>query len=103
MRAPGMRRAAPGGAALEKPEPARVVAPRATRGLERGPFLSPSLRLLALEVRDEGVVFGSDAAAAHPRRDGEFNFHARELESVDDAAGIVMRWHDEDRAAGALQ
>lgn len=101
MRAPETRKAAhPNcGVALEKPEPARIVAPCATRRQERQrrtPFPSPSLRdreaLRVLSLGNGPVALLSDAR----RRRAEAML--RDEEPVDEAAEI-RAWNDRPRGA----
>jgi hypothetical protein len=45
-----------------------------------------------MDVGDEGLVFGPDNSLFVIRREGEATFRARELEDLDGATDVAMRW-----------
>lgn len=81
----------------------RKAARKAGKKLLRA--LAPAARVAyyALEVGDEALIFLPSGDMAHLLREDEVRFRVVELEDTSDAADVWMRWHDEERAAEAVQ
>jgi hypothetical protein len=56
----------------------------------------------AMDVGDEALVFAPDGSLFILFREAEATFRARELEGVDAATAVAMRWREEERQAEAV-
>lgn len=67
--------------------------------------LAPSARIVALatEPGDECLVFLPDGRMAHLLREDEVRFRVREIEDIEDAVDVGVRWAEEERQAEAVQ
>jgi hypothetical protein len=81
----------------------RKAARKAGRRLLAALAPAAQAAVLALDVGDECLVFLPPGRVALLFREDEVRFFVRELEDVDAAMTVAMRWGEEERAAETVQ